>query len=332
MGVGGISDLLLDKPIEPKSIVMNNGLRCPIMGLGTDCITSEDHIDVIYQSIKDGTRLIDTEPKNEKYVGQALNKAINIDKIVKREELFIITKLELDEKENPEKALNESLERLKLKYVDLYLDHWPSCKNYKNPDKNKLIPVQETWKKMEELVRKGMTKGIGVSNYNAINLLNILSILKDDKSIKPCAIEVEFHPYLYQKDLKELCDKEKIVLIAYNPLCKGKYCDRIFLTERNYDLFTEAPIMYLSEKYYKNEKYKDTPLNHVTKGQIILNWHMRLGVVPIPGTLNKDRMKENLAARNFSISDHFMKLLCSYEQKQHRFKDGSDIFGYDIFA
>jgi diketogulonate reductase-like aldo/keto reductase len=329
MGAGGTNDILLDEPIRPNQIVMNNGSYCPIMGMGTDCITKDEHIDIVYQSIKDGIRLIDTEPKNEIIVGKAIKRAID-DGIVRREDLFIITKLELDEKEDPEKAIRESLGRLQVNKIDLYLDHWPSCRNYKN--QKKLIPVKDTWLKMEELVRKNLTKGIGVSNYNAENLLNILSILPNRNSIKPCAIEVEFHPYLYQKDLKELCDKENIVLFAYNPLCKGQYCDRIFLQERNYDLFTEAPIMYLSEKYFENQKYKNTDRYHITKGQIILNWHMRLGVVPIPGTLNKDRMKENLVATKFSISDSIIKLLCSYNQRQHRFKDGSDIFGYDIFG
>lgn len=71
-----------------------------------------------------------------------------------RSDLFIVTKLELDEKENPEKVLKNSLERLGLEYVDLYLDYWPSCKNYKNPDKYRLIPVKETWLKMEKLCEK----------------------------------------------------------------------------------------------------------------------------------------------------------------------------------
>ena len=97
--------------------------------------------------------------------------------MVKRNDLFIVTKLELDEKEKPDNALRKSLKRLKLDYVDLYLDHWPSCISMNDPNKYK-ISVKDTWQKMEELVSLGLTKSIGVSNYNVENLFNILSICK----------------------------------------------------------------------------------------------------------------------------------------------------------
>ena len=164
-----------EKGIDIKYRTLNTGRTCPIIGLGTSLIKSENEINVVYQSIVDGNRLIDTQPANEIIVGKGIKKAIE-KKIVNRSDLFIVTKLELDEKENPEKALKNSLGRLGLKYVDLYLDHWPSCKNYKNPDKYRLIPAKETWLKMEKLFNDGLTKGIGVCNYNVENLFNILSI------------------------------------------------------------------------------------------------------------------------------------------------------------
>ena len=301
--------------IKLDNIKLNNGKTCPILGLGTSLIKNEEDIEVVYQSIVNGTRLIDTQPANEIIVGQGIKKAID-NKIVSRNDLFIVTKLELDEKEDPEKALRNSLKRLGIKYVDLYLDHWPSCRNYKNPDKYKLIPVRETWSKMEELYNKKLTRGIGVSNYNVENLLNILSICE----IKPCVNEVEFHPYLFQNELKTFCDKEDIKLFAYNPLNKSKDCDQDFIIEKNYDLFKEASIIFLSNKYSK------------TKGQIILNWHIFLGIVPITGTKKPLRMLENLQTTNFSLNEKDIKLLSSFTEKQHRFNDGSNIFGIDIFA
>ena len=301
--------------IKIDNIKLNNGKTCPILGLGTSLIKTEKDIEVVYQSIVNGTRLIDTQPANEIIVGQGIKKAID-NKIVSRNDLFIVTKLELDEKEDPEKALTNSLKRLGLKYVDLYLDHWPSCRNYKNPDKYRLIPVKETWKTMEKLQNKELTRGIGVSNYNVENLLNILSICK----IKPCVNEVEFHPYLYQNELKTFCDKEDIKLFAYNPLNKSKDCDQDFIIEKNYDLFKEASIIFLSNKYSK------------TKGQIILNWHKLLGIVPITGTKKPLRMLENLQSTLFSLNEDDIKLLSSFTEKQHRFNDGSNIFGIDIFA
>ena len=144
-------------------------------------------------------------------------------------------------------------------------------------------------------------------------------------NIKPVVNEVEFHPYLYQKDLKEFCDKENIILFAYNPLVKGKYCDRDYCYQSNYDLFKEAPVNKLYNKYDKNK-------TKITQGQIILNWHLCVGVVPIPGTSKPNRMKENLGAKNFIINNNYIEILNSYEERKHRFCDGSQIFGIDIFA
>ena len=304
-------DIHLETP-RPSYILLNNGKKCPIIGLGTALIKTEEDINVVYQSILDGVRLIDIGPSNEIIVGKAIKMAIDRKK-VKREDLFIVTKLELEEKEDPEKALRNSLKRLQLEYVDLYLDHWPSCINYKN--NYRLIPVKDTWRKMEELVSLNLTKSIGVCNYNLMNIMNIISICR----IKPAVIEVEFHPYLYQKDLKQFCDLEKMVIFAYNPLVKGEYVDRNYIYERNLDLFKEASVGFLSNIYNR------------TKGQIILNWHLSLGIIPIPGTSKPYRMKENLDSKNFTMDNSHINLLSSYECNE-RFVDGSNIFGIDIFA
>ena len=317
-----------------KKYKLNNGLSIPIIGLGTTRMRNLDDAklkslrddgrmkdveDVVYYSIKYGTRLIDTASKyeNEIEVGKGIKKAIE-EKIVKREDLFVITKMWIDEKEDPEKALKQSLERLQLSYVDLYLDHWPSVdfKNEKN--KFKYIPAKDVWEKMEKLVEKNLTKSIGVSNYNTKNLLNILSFCK----IKPVVNEVEFHPYLYQKELKEFCDKENIKIICYYPLIKGVNFKSRFpniMSEKKLDLLNEEIVLNLAKKYGK------------TVGQIVLNWHINLGVIPIPGTCNQERMKENLAAINFKMEDQDYDILSSLDKK-FRFCDGIGIYGTDIFA
>ena len=295
---------------------MGAGGAFPKIGLGTALIKTENDIEVVFQSIKDGIRLIDTEPANEILVGRGIKKAIE-NKIVQRKDLFIITKLELEEKENPRNALINSLGRLQLDYVDLYLDHWPSCINFLNPEKTIKIPVSTTWNKMEQLVSEGLTKFIGLSNYNVENIFNILSTCVT----KPFALEVEFNPYLFQADLKTFCDKEDIKLIAYNPLARGEYCDKDYILENKLDLFKENAIKFLAKEYNK------------TEAQIVLNWHKCLGVIPIPGTSNPQRMKENLKAMGFEIDKKYVYgLLGSLEDKQHRFNDGSKIFGIDIFA
>ena len=225
----------------------------------------------------------------------------------------------LNEKEDPEKALRSSLSRLQLDYVDLYLDHWPSSKCYTGKNEFKLVSVKDLWPKMEKLVEQGLTKSIGVSNYNVQNLLIILSICK----IKPVVNEVEFHPYLYQKDLKEFCDKEGIKIVSYYPLIKGvnfktRYGTKMI--EKGMDLLNEEVVKNLAKKYGK------------TVGQILLNWHIHLGVIPIPGTSNTERMKENLGAADFKMDEKDIEALCSFNEKQHRFCDGFGIYGIDIFA
>ena len=120
---------------------------------------------------------------------------------------------------------------------------------------------------MEHLLEKQFTRSIGVSNYNIDNLFYILSICK----IKPVVNEVEFHPYLFQNDLKCFCDSENIKIFAYNPLSNGKYNKNINL-QNKFEGYLETPLQYLAKVYIS------------TRTTIILNWHMTLNIVPILGT------------------------------------------------
>ena len=157
-------DISFNEQIKPKYITLNNKQECPIIGLGTSLINDKNDIQIIYQSIKDGVRLIDIEPNKEELVGEGINIAIN-NGIVRREDLFIVTKLKLEEKSDPENALRESIEQLKLEYVDLYLDQWPSCICINDPEKYKLIPVKDTWEQMERLVEMKLTKSSTLTTW-----------------------------------------------------------------------------------------------------------------------------------------------------------------------
>ena len=306
--------LLEKKPLK-KTRTLNNGLEMPLIGLGSSRISNI--VDVVYNSIKDGLRLIDTAFKygNEAEIGKGLRKALD-DNLCKREDLFIIGKIWIDDRRDPEAAIKRTLEKLQLDYLDLYLDHWPSGNNYANPDAPKQVPIFEFWPKMEALVDKGLTKSIGCSNYNVQSLLNLLSFCR----IKPVADEVEYHPYYYQKALKDFCDKENIALIAYYPLAKGNGAKN-YIKEHNgeMDIFKERVVEDLVEKYNK------------TPGQIILNWHAVQGVIAIPGTSNPNRFKENLAALDFQIDEDEVENLGKFGKKM-KFCGCRRFFGYNIMA
>ena len=300
---------------EVNKIKLNNGLECPLMGLGTCRISNVE--EVVYQSIKDGVRLIDTAMRydNEEEVGKGIKRAID-ENIVKREDLFVTTKCWLTDKKDPETALKTSLKKLQLEYVDLYLDHWPCGKDYTGENKFEFISVRDMWPKFESLVEKGLTKSIGVSNYNVQNILIVLSFCK----IKPAINEVEYNPYLYQKDLKEFCDKEGIKIFSYYPMVKGRFCKEELIKEKGLDLLNEPIIKNLSEKYGK------------TPGQIVLNWHLHIGVIPIPGTSKPTRTKENLGALEFKMDEDEYKSISDLSIKEYRFCDGFGFYGIYIFA
>ena len=271
----------------PSFYTLNNNLKCPVIGQGTADIGNINKIsEVIYNSIKNGSRLIDTASiyNSEEGIGLGLKKIFE-EKICKREDLFIITKFNIYERNNPEESLINSLKKLQLDYVDLLLDHWPMSYLYSNGEKININPLHIVWEKMEQCVFKKLTKNIGGSNYNIQTIMNILSFCK----IKPTFIEVEFHPLLFQRNLLHFCNKENIKLIAYDPLCLGNYDYHKGKDKYEGRLLDEKVIKELSEKYNKS------------CGQIVLNWHIYLGVIPIPMTRKNDRVIENLDSVKFKM-------------------------------
>ncbi len=266
-------------------IKLNNGLEMPLVGLGTYKL--ENVIENVKTAIKNGYRHIDTAKfyNNEVEIGQAVNECIS-EGLIKREDIFITTKLWQDDHENACNALKAALVRLNLDYVDLYLFHWP----FGIVEDGKLVkkvPVYKVWAGLEECVSQGLTKSIGVSNFNTQLLFDLISYCK----IQPVVNQLEIHPLFAQYDLVEFCQRFDIAVTAYNPLLRGSCITRYPELLEKYDLFNNKTILGLASKYGK------------TPAQIILNWHIKRKIAIIPKSGDALRQLENFECSHFKMTD-----------------------------
>jgi len=205
---------------QKKFTLLSNGHKMPRQGFGTyetpDQRDKQKFNTLIKEAIKVGYRHFDTASAygNEEDLGKALKEAIS-EGLVKREDLYITTKIWNNQKDDVEKALKESLARLQLDYIDLYLIHFPFGEVDLTTGKmQKQIPLHITWKAMEDQVKAGRTKSIGISNFNVQMTLDLLSYAE----IRPVCNQVEVHPYFTQEDFVRFNKIHDIEIIAYFPL------------------------------------------------------------------------------------------------------------------
>ena len=265
-----------------NKLKLNNGMEIPCIGYGTYQIRKKSEIE---NSIKiaydNGYRLFDTAVMygNENLIGNALTKHK-----IPREEIFITTKILPSDMtyEKSKRSIEESLKKLKLKYIDMVLIHWPDVKK-----KEDRINV---WKAMEESVNEGKVKCIGVSNFLEGHLNHILSNCK----IKPVINQIECNPLYYDKETIDFCKSQNILIEAYCPLA-----------EFDSKLIKNKIIVGLSNKYNK------------TVPQIILKWIMQKGIIPLPKSVHKEYIIQNINLDDFEINDDDMKLIdgleCGYK-------------------
>jgi len=269
---------------------LNNNASVPNMGFGTYKL--ENIEESIENAIKMGYRFFDTAKfyENEVEIGKAINKCISSG-LVKRSELFISTKLWMDDLEDPEKALKAALGRLNLDYIDVYFYHWPLpyCEEGKII---KMYPLHETWRKLEACVEKNLTKSLGLSNFNVQLIMDLLSYCK----IKPTMLQVELHPIFSQPKLREFCERFNIRIVAYNPLLRGASSQRHNDYEK-YNLFNNEVILGLVSKYGKSAS------------QVLLNWHLKNKIIPIPKSSTYIHQKENFESLFFKMSEDDYKLI-----------------------
>ena len=258
-------------------VKLNNGVEMPIFGLGTfrSQIGKETYNSVLY-ALEAGYKLVDTAQiyGNEKDVGDALRNSG-----IPREDVFITTKCAVSNHRYDAAiaSFEASLKKLGLSYIDLYLSHWP-------------VPGRriETWKAMEKLLEEGKCRAVGVSNY----MIRHLKELLENSSIIPAVNQVEFNPYLYQKELLEFCRSQGIQLEAYSPLTKGFKLN-------------DPKLVVIASKYSKSP------------AQILIRWGLQREVIVIVKSVRKARIYENADVFDFTILPEDMKTLDSFNENLH---------------
>ncbi len=258
---------------KASSVKLNNGTEIPRLGLGVyqsppGKITS----DAVKYAFEHGYRLVDTARiyGNEQDVGLAIRESG-----VRREDIFVTTKLWNSDHgyDSTLRAFEESLRRLGLKYVDLYLIHWPETLR------------GESWRAMIRLLKDGKCRAIGVSNYTIKHLEELLA----SSDVVPAVNQVEFHPFLYQRELLDYCQRHGIQLEAYSPLTRGQRLD-------------DPTIVDLAKKHGR------------TPAQDLIRWALQHSLVAIPKSVRKERIFENRRVFDFALSPDDMSALDSLNE------------------
>ena len=267
-------------------LTLNNGQKCPVTGIGTYLLAPSDAENSVREALKMGCRLIDTANVyvNERAVGRGMK-----DSGVKREDIFLSTKLWPTEYENPD-AVNETLARLGVEYVDLLYIHQPAG--------NWLAGYRQ----LEKAYKEGKAKAIGISNFEG----KYIDELQNKWEIIPQFVQVEAHPYFTQKELRNTLDQYGIRLMSWYPLGHG---DKSLMEE---PVFTA-----LGKKYGKSP------------AQVILRWHTQMGFAVIPGSKNVDHIRDNLEIFDFSLTDDEMAEIAKLDKGKryyHRTDDQLEQF------
>ncbi|WP_422659603.1 aldo/keto reductase [Paenibacillus sp. EC2-1] len=276
--------------LQSKS-TLNNGIEMPWMGLGVFKVEEGvELVEAIKSAVKHGYRSIDTAAiyGNERSVGQGIREAL-ADNQLTREELFITSKVWNADLgyESTLNAYKTSLDKLGLDYLDLYLIHWPVAGKYK-----------EAWRALETLYKEGKVKAIGVSNFQMHHLEDLLQ----DAEIIPVINQVEFHPFLTQKDLLSYTKEQNIQLEAWSPLMQGQLLD--------------------------NEVLKGIADAHNKSiAQVILRWDLQHGVITIPKSTKEHRIIENASVFDFELTLEEMEQIDALNQ-DHRVGPDPDNFDF----
>lgn len=245
------------------TVTLNNGVQMPQIGFGVFQIPDDESTNAVAAALKAGYRSIDTAAiyGNESGVGKALSESG-----ISREELFIASKLWIDGMGYDETltAFEETLERLGLEYLDLYLIHWPA------PEKDLYV---QTWKALEKLYSQKKIRAIGVSNFQPSHLQKLI----DATNVVPAVNQVELHPALQNREVIAANERHGIITEAWSPLAQGA-------------LLSDVSIQAIAAAH------------NITAAQVILRWHLQEGRVIIPKSVTPSRIAQNLDLFGFELS------------------------------